>query len=243
MYEKIRKEIIQDYYQQNFPNDGQRFVAWYLRNIHLRDMTEARFDLTDGQDDKQIDAIVVDDDNSTIYVIQGKFIGQRSVDAEPLREVLSSWVQLKDIVRLQDNCNERLKKKLSEVALAIEDDYDIVFELITTGDLTNSAQNDLAAFQANLAEADDFPASIHVLNENELKVRYDMALEKENPVIKHSIKLEPEKFMKMDIGGTKVIVAAIPLKDCIRFPGIKDGTLFQKNVRKSLGLNNRVNEA
>ena len=242
MYEKIRKEIIQDYYQQNFPNDGQRFVAWYLRNIHLRDMTEARFDLTDGQDDKQIDAIVVDDDNSTIYVIQGKFIGQGSVDAEPLREVLSSWVQLKDIVRLQDNCNERLKKKLSEVALAIEDDYDIVFELITTGDLTNSAQNDLAAFQANLAEADDFPASIHVLNENELKVRYDMALEKENPVIKHSIKLEPEKFMKMDIGGTKVIVAAIPLKDCIRFPGIKDGTLFQKNVRQSLGLNNRVNK-
>lgn len=189
MYDKIKKEIAQDYYQQYFPNEGQRFVAWYLRNIHLRDMTEARFDLTDGQDDKQIDAIVVDDDNNTIYVIQGKFIGQGSVDAEPLREVLSSWVQLKDIVRLQDNCNERLKKKLSEVALAIEDDYDIVFELITTGSLTDSAQNDLAAFQANLAEADEFPASIHVLNEDELKVRYDMALEKENPTIRHSIKL------------------------------------------------------
>ena len=137
MYDKIKEEISQDYYQQYFPNEGQRFVAWYLRNIHLRDMTEARFDLTDGQDDKQIDAIVVDDDNNTIYVIQGKFIGQGSVDAEPLREVLSSWVQLKDIVRLQDNCNERLKKKLSEVALALEDDYDIVFELITTGSLTN----------------------------------------------------------------------------------------------------------
>lgn len=242
MYEKIREEIQQDYYQQNFPNDGQRFVAWYLRNIHLRDMTETKFDLTDGPDDKQIDAIVVDDDNNTIYIIQGKFIGQGNVDAEPLREVLSSWVQLKDIVRLQDNCNDRLKKKLSEVSLAIEDDYDIVFELITTGNLTDGAQNDLASFQASLAESDDFPASIHVLNENELKVRYEMALERENPVIKHSIKLDPTKCMKMDIGGTKVIVAAIPLKDCIRFPGIKDGTLFQKNVRQSLGLNNRVNK-
>lgn len=242
MYDKIKSEITQDYYQQYFPNDGQRFVAWYLRNIHLRDMTEAKYDLTDGQDDKQIDAIVVDDDNNTIYVIQGKFIGQGSVDAEPLREVLSSWVQLKDIVRLQENCNEKLQKKLSEVSLAIEDDYDIVFELITTGNLTSSAQNDLAVFQANLAESDDFPASIHVLNESELKVRYDRALERENPVIKHSLKLQPEKFMRMDIGGTKVIVAAIPLKDCIRFPGIKDGTLFQKNVRQSLGLNNRVNK-
>ena len=42
-----------------------------------------------------------------------------------LREVLSSWVQLKDIVRLQENCNEKLQKKLPEVSLAIEDDYDI----------------------------------------------------------------------------------------------------------------------
>ena len=242
MYDKIKEEINQDYYQQNFSNDGQRFVAWYLRNIHLRDMTEAKFDLTDGQNDKQIDAIVVDDDNNTIYIIQGKFIGQGSVDAEPLREVLSSWVQLKDIVRLQENCNEKLKKKLSEVSLGIEDEYDIVFELITTGSLTNSAQNDLATFQASLVEADDFPASIHVLNESELKVRYDMALERENPIIKHSLKLEAEKFMKMNIGGTNIIIAAIRLKDCIQFPGIKDGTLFQKNVRQSLGLNNRVNK-
>ncbi len=242
MYAKISEEIKQEYYQQNFPNDGQRFVAWYLRNIHLRDMNETRFDITDGSDDKQIDAIVVDDDNNTVYVIQGKFIGKGSVDAEPLREVLSSWIQLKDLVRLQDNCNSRLKQKLSEVALALDDDYDIIFELITTGDLTPSAQNDLAAFQANLAEADDFPASIHVLNEDELKVRYDMSLEKENPVIKHSLRLETGKYIKMDIGGTEVVMAAVPLRDCIKLPGIKDGTLFQKNVRQSLGLNNRVNK-
>ena len=38
MYDKIREDIQQDYYVQNFPNEGQRFVAWYLRNIHLRDM-------------------------------------------------------------------------------------------------------------------------------------------------------------------------------------------------------------
>ena len=241
MYAKISEEIKQDYYQQNFPNDGQRFVAWYLRNIHLRDMNETRFDITDGAGDKQIDAIVVDDDNNTVYVIQGKFIGRGNIDAEPLREVLSSWMQLKDIVRLQDNCNPRLKQKLSEVALALDDDYDIVFELITTGNLTSSAQNDLATFQLNLAEADDFPASIHVLNEDELKTRYEMALEKENPVIRHSFQLKEGKYLKMNIGGTEVIIAALPLSDCIKFPGIKDGTLFQKNVRQALGLSNRVN--
>lgn len=34
MYEKIKKDIAQEYYVKNYPNDGQRFVAWYLRNIH-----------------------------------------------------------------------------------------------------------------------------------------------------------------------------------------------------------------
>lgn len=92
MFEQIKEEIKADYFQQNFQNDGQRFVAWYLRNIHLRDMNETRDDITDGADDKQIDAIVINDDQSTVYIVQGKFIGSDRVDAEPLREVLSSWV-------------------------------------------------------------------------------------------------------------------------------------------------------
>ncbi len=242
MYQKISEEIKQDYYQQNFPNDGQRFVAWYLRNIHLRDMNETLSDITDGANDKQIDAIVVDDDDNTVYIIQGKFIGENTVDAEPLREVLSSWVQLKDLVRLQENCNDKLKRRLSEVSIGLNDDYDVVFELITTGSLTAGAQSDLATFQADLAEADDFPASIHLLDEEELRVRYDMALDRENPSIRHSMDLEDGKYIRMDIGGTNVVISAISIKDCLKIPGIKDGTLFQKNVRQSLGINNRVNK-
>lgn len=96
VFDQIKEEIKADYFQQNFPNDGQRFVAWYLRNIRLRDMNETREDITDGADDKQIDAIVIDDEQTTVYIVQGKFIGSSHVDAEPLREVLSSWIQIKD---------------------------------------------------------------------------------------------------------------------------------------------------
>lgn len=48
IYEKIKEDIKADFFQQNFPNDGQRFVAWYLRNINMRDMNETRDDITDG---------------------------------------------------------------------------------------------------------------------------------------------------------------------------------------------------
>lgn len=242
MYDKIKTEIKQEYYMQTFSNEGQRFVAWYVHNIHRRDIMETKEDVTDGPDDKQIDAMVVDDEGSTVYVIQGKFIGGTSVDAEPLREVLSSWIGLKDIVQLQETGNQKLKSRLAEVGNALDDDYSVAFELIITGQLTDAASDDLTRFQEALAEDEDFPAELHVVDSEELQRRYDIALQQDNPLIGHQILLETGKYMTMDIGGTNCVIAAIPLRECIKFPGIKDGTLFQKNVRQSLGLNNRVNK-
>lgn len=245
MYDKIKQEIKQDYYIQNFPNEGQRFVAWYLRNIHLRDMNQTRDDITDGADDKQIDAIVIDDERQSIYIIQGKFVGSDKVDAEPLREVLSSWMQLRNLSRLQEVGTQKLKRKLVEVAQALEDDYEICYELITTASLTPSAQQDLASFQmqlAELADKEDIVSSIHLVDQDELRRRYDLAIEAENPSIKHTFILEDNKFLYTNVAETQVALAAISLKDCVKIPGIKDGTLFQKNVRQSLGLSNAVNK-
>ena len=242
MYEQITNDVLQDFYQQQFSNDGQRFVAWYLHQIHGRDMIETKEDVTDGPDDKQIDALVVDDNATTVYVIQGKFIGQPTVGAEPLQEVLASWIRLKDIVQLQETGNQKLKRRLSDVGDALEDDYGVVFELIITGQLTEGAAADLAIFQQQLADDEDFPAEFHVVDPDELQRRFEMSLERENPVISHRMELEVDKYMAMEIGGTNCVVAAVPLKECIKFPAIKDGSLFQKNVRQSLGLNNRVSK-
>lgn len=245
MYEKIRAQLKSEYFQQNFSNDGQRFVAWYLRNILFRDMNETRADITDGADDKQIDAIIVDDDKSIVRIIQGKFVGNGQVDSEPLREVLSSWLQIKDLARLQNVANSRLKAKLSELATALEDDYEVSFELITTGTLTKAAQADLATFQeelAKLSENESFDATIHLIDAEELRRRYDYAIETDNPSLNYQLDLSGLKHMYHEIAGTPVVVAALPLKECIKLPGIKDGTLFQKNVRQSLGTSNTVNK-
>ena len=74
MYEKIKNDISQTYYIENYPNDGQRFVAWYLRNIHNLDTIEAKDCITDGPGDKKIDAIYIDNDASIVYVIQGEVL-------------------------------------------------------------------------------------------------------------------------------------------------------------------------
>ena len=75
-------------------------------------------------------------------------------------------------MRLQEVGNNKLKRKLSEVAKALEDDYEIAFELITTGTLTFAANNDLATFQhdlVELSENEDFNASLTVIDKDELK--------------------------------------------------------------------------
>lgn len=245
MYNVIKNQVANDYFQQNFSNDGQRFVAWYLRNVLFRDMNETKADITDGADDKQIDAIIVDDDKSLVRIIQGKFIGSGKVDGEPLREVLSSWIQIKDLARLQNVANNKLRAKLSELATALEEDYEVSFELITTGKLTDAAQKDLAAFQeelAKLSENESFDATIHVIDEDELQRRYEYAIEADNPSLNFKLDLTGARHMFHEIAGTPVVVAALPLKECIKLPGIKDGTLFQKNVRQSLGSSNAVNK-
>jgi hypothetical protein len=208
-------------------------------------MNETRDDITDGADDKQIDAIYINNDKSTIYIIQGKYISSGSVDAEPLREVLSSWMQLRDLVRLQNVGNVKLQRKLSEVAQALDDEYEIVFELITTSNLTEAAKTDLESFQiqlAKLSENEDFDATITVIDETELNRRYELSVETDNPSINYALDLSDCKYFSEIIAGTQVVLAAVPLKDCILFPGVKDGSLFQKNVRQSLGISNAVNK-
>ena len=242
MLQQIKRDIQNEFYRDKFDNDGQRFVAWYVRNIHRRDMNETVEDVTDGPDDNQIDAIVVDDVTLTIFVLQAKFVGEKTVGAGPLQEVLSSWVKLKDLVKLQETGNQKLKRRLPEVATALADEYRVSFELITTGKLTPAAEDDLASFQRELSDAEDLPAEIHVVDKEEMELRYKMALDEENPILNHDLKLESGKYMEMKLGETRCVVAALPLTECVKLPGIKDGTLFQKNVRQSLGSNNRVNK-
>lgn len=245
IYEKISSEINSDYYLQNFHNEGQRFVAWYVFNILRQDRNQTKDSITDGADDKQIDAIVVDDEKQTVYILQGKFLQDGKVDAEPLREVLSSWVQLKDLVRLQSTGNGKLQSKLSEVGQAFDDEYKVSFELITTARLTDAAMTDLETFQRQLlkmAEDEDFDATITVVDSDELERRYDFALVADNPQINYTVDLSSSKYMPLTVAGTNVVIAAVPLKETVKIRGIKDGSLFQKNVRQSLGVSNAVNK-
>ena len=181
MLAQIQREIAQDpYYRNNFDNDGQCLVAWYLRRVLLRDDAQTRDDITDGKDDKEIDAVIVDDAERRVVVIQGKFITTGKVDGGPLQEVMTAWMRIQKLDTLQKDANERLKKKIEAVRIALDEDYRVEFELLTTGTLTSAAQDDFKGFAEQVAEFEDLSASLHLIDTEMLAARL---AEAENTVL------------------------------------------------------------
>lgn len=245
MYDRIASEIGSDrFYVDNFANDGQRFVAWYLRRVLLLDVHQTRAAITDGQLDKQIDAIVVEDgEDRRVRVIQGKFIKPEPIDAAPLREVLAAWTRLKDLPRLQVECSGKLAERLETMRIALEDDYDVQFELLTTGQLTSAAVTDFNAFQREMADSSEFGAGLTLVNSELLETRLSEAEQRDLPELIAEIEIDPKRCLVSDEGGIRVVLVMLPIEQCLKLPGIADGKLFRRNVRQTLGISNKVNKA
>lgn len=95
--------------------------------------------------------MIVDDEKRQIVIIQSKFYAG-SVDHQPLQEILAAWLQIQNLPGLQNSRNAKLQIKLEAVSAALQDEYEIVFELVTTGQATPDAKNDLTVFQAAISE-------------------------------------------------------------------------------------------
>ena len=242
LIERIRTDLKADsYFHQNFPNEGPQFLAWYLRNCYLRTPIQAKDDITDGPNDKEFDAVIVDDEKRQIIIVQSKFYAG-TVDHQPLQEVLAAWLQIQNLSALQASCSGKLQIKLEAVSTALEDGYEVVFELVTTGNLTSDAKNDLAAFQSTIAEFEHPEASLTLVDSDAIQTKWTEAAGKDLPKLAHTLALEPGRYLAVNVANFKTVVAAVRLADCLKFPGISDGKLFRPNVRQSLGLTNKVNK-
>ncbi|WP_437688485.1 AIPR family protein [Sorangium sp. So ce176] len=244
MHQQITAEIADNtFYRDNFANDGQRFVAWYLHRVLQLDVHATKAAITDGQHDKQIDAIVVEDgEDRRIRVIQGKFVKPEPIDATPLREVTMAWTRLKNLPKLQLECSGRLAERLEAMRVALEDDYEVHFELLTTGSLTPAAATDFDACKAAMNDDADFSASLTLVDSALLETRLSEAEQRDLPELSCEIELDPERFLMSTETNVRVILAMLPIERCLKLPGIADGKLFRRNVRQSLGLSNKVNK-
>ena len=78
--------------------------------IYGLNTVQAKDCITDGPGDKQIDAVYVDDQAQTAYIIRENSIVALG-DAAPLREVLSSWMLIKDLPKLRNPPTKKLQSR------------------------------------------------------------------------------------------------------------------------------------
>lgn len=242
IYDRIKHDIDQEYYASNYSNEGQRFVAWYLRNIRGLDEAETKSCVTDGADDNQIDAVYISHEDEIVYIIQGKFTQKAKLDSKPVMEVRASWAKIKNLQHLQENANDKLSAIISEISSALDDDYNVQFELIATSGFTQAAIKEAGLLSQELSDDDTINASLDIVDIHSLERKYNNALGNPGPGINHSFTLEPGRFLITEVNNKRAVIAVISLLDCLNIPGIKDGSLFRKNVRHSLGNDVKVNK-
>ncbi|ARJ07555.1 hypothetical protein GCM10010988_39060 [Cnuibacter physcomitrellae] len=221
-------------------------VLWYLRNIVGFDDLDAYEYISDGTDDRGIDALYLenglsDDDEQTLILVQSKypespkevsegelallvgyaghFANVESLDAlmndGPLEPALKAL-----ILRLQ------LRSKLAAQKLKIR----LVF--ITAGWLNKKAIQLKTATNAQLGS--DYLTTYDL---DRLAPLCDAFLEP-RPVSVNAVVLVPKsQRFEVTVDGRKHVIAAVPAKAIVKWPGIEDRTLFDMNVRKELRPN------
>lgn len=240
---KIRDEISNNpFYQQNFSNDGQRFVAWYLRQVLLRPASAIKFELTDSPNDKKIDAIVVDDDTREVFVIQGKYLSDTQVGTDDVGEILAAWSLLRRPNSIQISANRKLAERIESFRKAMEDDYDVEFRFITTTGFSDSAITSAKTFREQFENDSELSGSLLLVDIQLLESQFEEANTKDLPSINYDLSLDSSKVLVIDGENINAVLAIVPLNECIKFPGIVDGRLFRKNVRQFLGTTNKVNK-
>lgn len=236
----MREEVQASEKLSALPNEGQRFVAWYLHRVRALDLLDALGALTDGASDKQIDAVHIDDEEGEIVVVQGKLHSRSKVTRADIGECLLAVSHLRDLGTLQQTANPALARKVPAIREAVEQDYTVVVELLTLGEIPQSAREDIYAYQQGL-DGDGPAIELVPMDRDAVCSRYCQMERLSLPKLVHTFDLSQAQWQEARVNGTDCLLVILPLSQAIQVPGIDNGSLFRRNVRQALGKSTKVN--
>jgi len=211
---------------------SNNFLEWFLINYFSIDEDLVSDYICDGSNDKGIDGICIDDANEIIYFFQTKFTNKNNTtlgDVD-LKNFMASVEQFNDINNLniiRKSANNSLNSLID--LLALENKIETYVKKAIF--ITNRLQDPNAIEYSKM--------------EDKLEV-YDLEkLEHEYINISDKISNNNLSFNLKDIkyfNDDKFYMLRVSLKDFIKqiHNGIKDSSIFDKNVRYSLGKSNTV---
>jgi hypothetical protein len=220
-------------------------LAWFLANVWRLDNEDVDFAICDGNGDKGVDAIVVDDDLSEITIFQSKFhknpehTTQGDNDLKALVGA-SAWFESTDTVDqlLAAGPNQELKNLIIRQGVnekLANGGHVVRLVFVTNGELDAAGTSYAEARKAG-------PPPLQVWDREKLT---EIAERTQRPALIVDTNVLQVSSVPMVINLThqaKMAVCIIPARELVALPGIEDRSLFSRNVRLFAGRTRINNE-
>ncbi|MBP6379854.1 MAG: AIPR family protein [Sphingorhabdus sp.] len=227
------------YYENRASDFSGRFLRWFLEHILRLDEFEADDASVDAKHDKGVDAIYVDDVSEVVYIVQAKTKTSDKAtlgdtDLKEFSGTLKQFSTAKKIEELvEETKNERLKQSLvrNSVSKCVDVGYDVKGIFIT-----NVLANEDAYSFVKKAENIDLYDSKRIAGEY-VDLIVDGGISGS-----YWFDVSDSDVIEYDAGGASARIFLAPALNIVKMAGISDGSLFEQNVRLSLG-NTKVNRS
>lgn len=220
-------------------------LAWFLANVWRLEKEDVDSAICDGNGDKGVDAIVVDDDLSEITIFQTKFhknpahTRQGDTDLKALVGA-AAWFQTPDTVDqlLAAGPNQELKNLIVRQGVQeklANGGHVVRLVFVTNGELDSAGVSYTDARKAG-------PPPLQVWDREKLT---EIAERTQRPalIVDTSVLQVSTAPMVIDLTHqAKMAVCIIPALELVALPGIEDRSLFSRNVRLFAGRTRINNE-
>lgn len=216
--------------------ESRAFLAWFLENYYRLEDFDALDCVCDGPDDRGVDGIYLDENLETVHVFQSKLLqnNARTIGDSSLKEFVGTLAQFNDPSFVEDVAETTTNYELAalirerELVEKVKQGYEVRGIFLTNAGSDPSATR-YAEGQPNLS----------VYDRDELQRSY--IPEGRTDPISRKIEFDVVGFdaSEYTIGpDSRVVVAPLSAMDLVQMEGIENQSLFDWNVRQSLGKTN-----
>lgn len=220
-------------------SDSSIFLIWFLEKYYELDEIDAISCVCDNKNDKGIDWIFVDEYEEEIHIFQSKLksINDGTIGDKVLREFMGvkEWFDSSDSVNklLQSTINDELKNLIINLNLVnIIDDYEVKYCFLEN-----------AMPDHNTKEYQNTTSDLIIYDLDYMASRYHII--QDDPLVRDSVEIIVDSAKDRIEGSidseAKFLMISLKASELLKFKGLDDFTLFNKNVRYGLG-NTRVNK-
>jgi len=210
--------------------ESRQFLAWFLENYYRLEESEVDDCICDGNYDKGVDGIYVNEQLAQIDVFQGKIVkGAKTQGDVSLKEFMGTVGQfanakaVKNMLATTKNAELAGLLQEQEIAKKVAEGYEV------RGIFLTNAKRDQNAIDFLKTTPD-----LVLYDETELQKSY-VPLNKTEPIAANiSFDVSGVPTMEYPMGSLTMVIAPLSAEELVQMEGISNGELFAWNVRQWL---------